>query len=142
MYYRPVYFDASELFPESIVTRVGDAAFGLIDERILVALDGLRMAYGAPLYINGKGRDESGMRVLGTSTGASKSRHKPLDSGVQAFDLHLDRGPHANDELHKWIVANGQAHNVLRVESLSSTPSWVHIEIGVAKSSSVRIFDP
>jgi hypothetical protein len=142
MLYRPVYFDASELFPESITTRVGDAAFGLIDERILVALDGLRMAYGRPLYINGSGRDECGMRVLGTATGAPKSKHKPLDASVQAFDLHTDSGKYANEGLYAWVLDNGHKHHVQEVEHISATPNWVHVAISIHPTGSIKVFHP
>jgi hypothetical protein len=142
MFYRPVYFDASELFPESIVTRVGDAAFGLIDERILIALDGLRMAYGKPLWINGSGRDECGLRVLGTATGAPKSKHKPLDPSVQAFDLHTDGGEFANIGLYDWVLTNGHKHHVERVEHISATKHWVHIELSTLPTGSIKVFHP
>lgn len=77
--YIPRHFSAQELIPPALYLQHGDRALICMDDRVLRTLDLLRDAFG-PIIVNnwatGGTRIESGLREMGTDTGAPLSQHK------------------------------------------------------------------
>jgi len=86
------------------------------------------------VYVNGRdGKrffNDSGYRLPESMTGASKSAHK---QGL-AIDLHRN-SKGENAELYDWIIQNGAALGVKRIEDRRCTidcsrgTGWVHIDL-------------
>lgn len=139
--YIPEHFKVQELVDPEIYKLVGDKALWLMDENLLRAIDLLRKRLG-PLTINnwhaGGRYKESGLRRLDTSTGAPKSAHK-AGRGVD-----LKSATHSPDQMLRHILENEAEYSKLirRVESVFSTPTWLHIDTVDHAGSGIRIFKP
>lgn len=140
MSYTPHFFTPKELVSPEIYELLGDASIEVIPQTILMMLDKLRSDFGESLYINADGRMYSGVRPINCSVGAKKSRHKPIYEGVQAFDLHAKKS--TNKELWEFCLKNAEKYNICRMENISATPTWVHIEIQESPVSSCYVFNP
>jgi len=98
-----------------------------ITTQLAILLDQIREEYGKPITIISGARCKDHNRKVG---GARKSAH------VQGKAADLVRTP----ELAKWMVNNLVRLN-LRMESLDSTPSWIHIDLNYS-GKGFRIFKP
>lgn len=133
------FFAISELVNPAILSTIGEVAcWRLLGQKVIDSLDAIRAAHGFPIFINGKGMTDAGVRCQYSMTGAPNSRHKLLYEGVTAFDLHSDH----LDDLRKMLVANHTQFNIQRMEAEASTPGWCHIEIVETLSGDLVVFNP
>lgn len=81
------YFKIQELVPKSVYDARGDKAWQLLDHRLIVNADDLRMQLGVSVTCNnwhiGGNRDQSGLRIPGQSYYKPYSQH----SFGRALDL-------------------------------------------------------
>ncbi len=95
-----------------------------IDTQLAILLDQIREEFGKPISVSSGARCLAHNKKIG---GAPQSWH------TKGKAVDLVRTP----ELEKFIIANLEKWNV-RLESLDSTPSWIHIDLGYV--SGPRIF--
>lgn len=127
MNYRPKYFQLHELVGPDVLDARGEAAWELLDPRLLASLDRLRAFFG-PISINnwmwGGGRTESGLRSALTSTGARYSQHKY----GRASDCHFKQV--TPQEAYERILANPEDFPLVTcLEHIDATPSWLHVDV-------------
>jgi hypothetical protein len=134
------YFTIQELVaPEILAVLTEEAAWRLIPYAVICGLDNLRRAYGSPIWINGKGLTQCGIRAKNTTTGAPLSRHKLYDFETTAFDLHCDDLPH----LTQIIEVNSMSYGITRMEDPDYTPTWRHVEYTTnIMVGALKIFKP
>ena len=134
--YKPKYFKASELVDKVTFNKYGQRALMLFDKEILMALDGFRSAYGEPISINKHSvrRENSGLRPLDTTVGATRSKHK---EGV-AFDIRATD----MDKLRAFIKKHDSFFRIARVENFEHTPTWCHIEFSKERVNETYYFNP
>jgi len=119
------YFTIKELVsPEILDVLTEECAWRLIPYSVIVGLDNLRRMYGAPIWINGKGLTQCGIRAKDCTTGAPKSRHKLYEYESTAFDLHCDD----LDKLWDIVENNNFSLGIDKVEDREYTPSWLHVQ--------------
>lgn len=136
------YFSVEEVFHPSFIAVHGKDCWFLRPQEIWDNLDNLRKAWGKPILINAKGLHYCGVRPKDSPVGAKRSRHKPIYSNVQAFDLH-GRTTNETHDLYLWLIADGwKAGSVERVEDWAHTPGWVHAEISSEAVYKLRVFNP
>lgn len=130
------FFKVQELVSKDLYEMIGDRAILLFDPFVLKALDEIREKWGASILINTWWKSgvhsQSGLRELNSKVGAPKSKHKE----AIAFDLKTK-------DIKKFydFVTKTPGLNIIRVEDIAFTPSWIHIEIG--KNTGIpRIFKP
>ena len=122
--YRPRYFNIQELVPKGVYEVYDEELLWLLfDDRILIAADIIRDAYG-PMIINdwhkGGRFDESGFRSWFTPTGAKLSQHK----FGRALDLKPVRG-HVNT-IREKIISRELCNGL--VTCVEENVSWLHID--------------
>ena len=135
---RSKYFTIQELVsPDILAVLCEEGAWRLIPNEVALGLDTLRVLHGRPLFINGKGLTNCGVRSVGSPVGASQSGHK-LYRDETCFDLHSD---HLND-LVATVRANFRQLGITRIESPSKTPGWLHVTFAKSNSQTLEEFDP
>jgi len=136
MSYRPQYFKLHELVPANVIKDLGsELAWVTMDDRILMGADWLRDRFGE-MVINGKFGGitftESGLRDPMTGTGSRYSQHKfgrGLDNKFKKVSVK---------EVYAYLIANqpeARAHGITRIENITHTPTWIHIDCGALPKS-------
>ena len=140
MNHRPRHFQLHELVPQDVHEARGEAAWELLDPRILITADAIRDTFG-PTTIN-DWRDgglfkESGLRSFDSTTGAKLSQHRY----GRAIDVKCkDATP---QEVHAYILANPDKFpHVTTLEDIAATPSWTHCDCRNNVGSAIRIVKP
>jgi hypothetical protein len=110
MNYIPKYFTLKELTPIGFPQRWEN-----FDDRILRSADDLRRVFG-PLWCNGYGLDQCGLRIDGSMT----SQHK----FGRALDLHSNK--YSSFEIRKFIIENPKMFPYITF--LEVDRSWVHVD--------------
>ena len=83
--YRCKYFKIEELVHPNLLTTIPeDILWSMFDDRLLRVADRYRENYG-PIFINGRGLVDCGLREIDSKTGAKYSAHK----FGRALDLHI-----------------------------------------------------
>ena len=132
------YFALSELVsPEILEVLSEDACWRLIPEEVIIGLDTLRVLHNHPIYINGKGLTQCGIRPLDCSTGAPLSGHK-LYRGETCFDLHTSWLP----ELTQTVKGNFRQLGISRIENPLKTTAWLHVTFCKTNNQTLDVFDP
>lgn len=138
--YRPTSFVLQELVPPPIYSRMGDAAWVLLNENALRSLQALRDKFG-PITINnwhtGGACKESGLREAGTKTGAPKSAHKR----GEAFDCK----PKACTvrEMYDYVLSHEDEFPLIRrVENIQYTKTWFHFDVVEHPGAGIKVFMP
>ena len=126
MTYRPKYFCLHELVPESLYDTVDHAVlWGFFDDRILIAADIIREAYG-PMVINnwhvGGGLQYCGFRPWDCKDGAAYSQHK----FGRALDLHPVPSSEKVVEI-RYRITTGEICAGL-VTCVEDGVDWLHID--------------
>jgi hypothetical protein len=138
-YYKCVFFLLEELIPRALFQGLGERAWLLFSTFTLSSLDNIRKVWGKPLVINnwhkGGTYNESGARMLNSLIGAKLSKHKEFI----AFDLK-PKDPKDHKALYEFLTTTPNL-NIVRVEHIDDTPTWIHIEIGLNKGLP-KIFKP
>lgn len=141
--YRPEHFEIHELVPKRLYEEYQamgkqDKLWLLFDDRMLLAIDIIRKAYGR-IIINdwywGGRYDESGWRYWFTTTGALLSQHK----FGRAFDLKpVNVG--VEEIRHRIINRKICCGLITRVEDRTN---WLHIDCGLAAvSGEIQVIMP
>lgn len=137
MPYKCRHFDIQELVaPELLAVLSEDLAWRLIPGEVVWGLDTLRSMLNRPIWINGKGLTECGIRSLITQTGAKMSGHKGY-RGETCFDLHCDDLP----ALEQIVRTNHVSLGIGRMENPAKTKGWIHITF-VKGAQNLEVFDP
>lgn len=130
------HFKTTELVSKELYTMLGERSIKLFDKSVLDSLDNLRERWGSFIRINdwskGGPYNQSGLRELNSKVGAVKSKHKE----AIAFDVKTQ-----NIKKFYEFVTTTPGLNIIRVEDINFTPSWVHIEFGENKGLP-KIFKP
>lgn len=135
MIYSPRHFGFDELINPEILRMVSpDITARIIPIYALQGLDLLRDLYGAPLWVNGQGRVDSGVRCVDCSIGAPKSKHK---IGI-AFDLHCGD----LTRLRSIIRSNFKQLKINRMEHPDYTAGWCHVEFCAVEPIKLTVFIP
>lgn len=122
--HKPKYFIIQELVPPQVYEDRGEAAWELLDERLIITLDQLRDVYG-PIIVNnwhtGGDREWSGLRTEESPFGTRYSQH---------------RFGRAADCLFMWADANSVRDDILRdpsnfifINSIELDTSWLHFDV-------------
>lgn len=140
MTYRSKYFKIEELVaPEILAVLSAEAAWLLIPQSVQMDLDQIRSSWGKPIGINAKGRKYCGVRPVNCPEGAVLSRHKLVEPGVFAWDLHTKNLAGLTD----LVKAKHREFGVIRMEDPAVTTSWLHIEITTdMQPGDLHIFKP
>ena len=119
------YFTIEELVaPEILAVLTEEAAWRLLPYSVIVGLDNLRRMYGGPIWINGKGLTQCGIRAKNSTTGATHSRHKLYEFESTCFDLHCDD----LDKLWHIVETNSMSLGIDKVEDRDYTNGWLHCQ--------------
>jgi hypothetical protein len=141
MGYRTTYYALQELVPPEIFTERGNAAWELLDDRLLITLDQIRKETGHPIIINNWHEDgpyrESGLCSAGSSVHAKFSQHK-YGRGADLKSKGLNA-----QELHAYILANHEKFPYVTVlENIAFTPTWVHADVRNSNWTGIRVVNP
>jgi hypothetical protein len=124
------HFYLDEFIDPAIYSKWGERSIQFIDHRIILAAQFVRDKTGYPVTINNwikNGvRKQSGLRRFDTRTGASMSQHKfgrAID--IQVFGM-TPREVFEILKTHEDYLIKGQI--ITTIESLSMTPTWIHID--------------
>lgn len=113
----------------------------LIDPRLLLIIEKIRVDLNKPVYINnwkwGGNSKYRGFRPKNTTVGALYSQHKfgrALDFQVKDF---------TNKQVHNFILKNEKAFfkmGLTRIESVLDAPTWVHIDLAWTNLKKIKVF--
>ena len=124
--YRCKYFKIEELVhPNLLKTIPEDILWSMFDDRLLRVADRYRENYG-PIFINGRGLVDCGLREIDSKTGAKYSAHK----FGRALDLHIISIENLNLPKEEKI----ERYNRVRKEYIyadinyEDNISWLHID--------------
>ena len=124
--YRCKYFKIEELVhPNLLKTISEDILWSMFDDRLLRVADRYREHYG-PIFINGRGLVDCGLREIDSKTGAKYSAHK----FGRALDLHIISIENLNLPKEEKI----ERYNRVRKEyvyadiNYEDNISWLHID--------------
>lgn len=127
MNYRPRHFIVQELVPPDVYEARGEAAWELLDPRLLASLDRLRAFFG-PVTVNnwhwGGAYRESGLRSTQTAVGARFSQHK---FGRAADCKFRDVTP--QEAFERILAAPDDFPTITCLEDVAHTPTWLHVDV-------------
>jgi hypothetical protein len=136
------FFNIKELVSPAIYNKFQENSWLFINPSIIRVIDFLRKIHG-PIIVNnwhiGGNYSESGLRDFSTSTGASYSIHK----FGGAMDLKFSKT--TPKEVFEYILDNKEKMFELglrRVENITATPTWLHVDSANTHSDTVVIFNP
>jgi hypothetical protein len=140
MNYRPKSFLIEELVSPAIFKARGDRAWELLDVDALATLQRLRDRFG-PLTVNnwhgGGPYSESGLRDMGTKTGAVYSQHK----FGRAFDCKFRNS--TSQEVGEYVLAHPGDFPLLTViEDTRHTPTWFHFDTRMHDRNGIWVVQP
>ena len=137
-------FYLDEFVCPEIYSARGGQSIHLLDMRIIMAVQYLREQIGKPIKINdwwsGGHYHESGLREFTTKTGARLSQHK----FGRAVDIKVSGM--TPREVYEVVMQNEEyliEHQLITtIESLASTPSWLHIDCRYTGLDKILIVNP
>jgi len=124
--YKCRYFDIRELVPPSVYDDRDERAWELLDSRMLITLDALRLRYG-PITVNnwhtGGDRHWSGLRTPDSPWYKPYSQH--------TFGRAADCIFHSTDaeSVRQDILANPDAREFELIMSIELGTSWIHFDV-------------
>lgn len=143
MLYIPEHFKLYELVPQDLYETIShEILWSQLDSRELWTIDALRRKYGKCIindwYWGGE-RQESGLRLPNTTTGATWSQHKRgaatdkvfIDTDIKQIIRDLQDYP--NDPAFKYITTVEQTHN-------GKIPTWLHTDCRNRKPNGGIVF--
>ncbi len=129
MNYTPRFFSIKELVDPDTYHKFGDASIQFLRPEALKMLDGVREFLGVPCKVNDwhqKGQFSlSGLRPFTSSVGAPYSAHR--------FGCAFDLKPIGITIQAAYAKINGAKDDprvkaIRRIEDISFTPSWLHVD--------------
>jgi len=124
--YKCKHFAIHELVPPKVFDSRGEKAWELLDERLLITLDGLRKRYGSMTVNNyhwGKDREWSGLRTSDSPYYSPFSQHT---FGRAADCLFAKKSA---EEVRQDIFANPSDPIFKLIGSVELGVSWLHFDI-------------
>lgn len=133
------HFDIDELVSPVLLEKLSeDACWLLIPSSVQASLDMVRDDLGLPIFINGNGFINSGVRPLDCKIGAKRSTHK-IKKTKMAFDLKCGD----MKKLFALIKKNHKKYDIVRIENPKVTKSWCHAEFSFKKvNRDLIVFNP
>jgi hypothetical protein len=132
------YFELYELVDKATYERMGEAAWGLFNPEILIALDDLREFLDTPLTVNTwyKGGDKQyrGYRSPECTEGATKSQHR-LGNAFDALPKIMTA-----EEARRKILADQDNPLVCRITRLEAGVVWIHFDLLRLTADKQRIY--
>lgn len=121
--YVPKFFQAYELVPPDIYHQKKDKCFELIDVRVLITLDDLRMFFG-PCVVNdwywGGHFKQSGLRTVDAPEFSPTSQH----TFGRAMDCKFKEV--SADEVRKFVI---ETRLLPHITFLEDDVDWVHFDV-------------
>jgi hypothetical protein len=138
--YRPKHFDLRELVSPDVYMSRGEAAWELLEPRLLVAGDALREKFG-PCTVNnwhlGGNYSQSGFRDPVTGVGARLSQHK---RGAALDCKFANAKPRV---VFDYVLAHPDEFPEITVlEDVKATPTWLHVDVRAASWEGIRVIRP
>lgn len=138
------YFFLDEFIPPEIYSVRGSRSIQLMDDRIIEGVTLLRKYAGVPFIINnwanGGKRDESGLRLPNTRTGARWSQHKfgracdIVPRGMTVRQVFAILKAHEDEFVSKGLITT--------VENVDITKVWLHVDCRATGLDKFLIVDP
>lgn len=138
------YFFLDEFIPPEIYSVRGAKSISLMDNRIIEGISLLRKYAGVPFVVNnwasGGNRDESGLRLPNTRTGAKWSQHKYgravdiVPKGMTVRQLFAILKAHEDEFVSKKLITT--------VENVNHTLTWLHVDCRYTGLNELLIVDP
>jgi len=136
------YFNIKEFVSLNVYKKYGESAWRFIDEKLIITMDALRENLGRPIIINSYGRNlhQRGLRankdeIVESKTGYYISQHclgKASDFHVVGMTIR---------EVYDHILNNRELYPYIkRIENISKTPTWIHIDVANTESNDINIF--
>ena len=120
------HFALHELLPKKVFEDRGDKGWELLDPKLLITLDRLRMRYG-PMTVNnwywGQDREWSGLRTKESPYYSPYSQHT---FGRAADCLFNDISA---EEVRQDILATPENHTFEYIGSIELGVSWLHFDV-------------
>jgi hypothetical protein len=147
--YKCKYFKPQELVSGIVYSKFGEDSYMFFDEDVLKELDYIREAYGYPICINnwhmyGQYK-ESGLRSnVDSLVSSKKNLYLSAHCLAKAFDLKDFNNIKGNNKrLYNFVLdlmKQGKLKKFRRLENITSTPTWVHIDCFQTKDNRYKIF--
>ncbi len=122
--YIPEHFQVQELVPPDTYDSRGDKSIELIDERVLLTLDTLRITFGTCVvndWVFGGAYSESGLRNPDCAEYSPTSQHtfgRAMDCKFQDVAAH---------EARQYVIRN--KHQFPHITFLEDDVSWFHFDV-------------
>lgn len=122
--YKPRFFKVQELVPPSIYGEYGSIALRLIDDRVLMTLDQLRLTFG-PCTVNdwcfGGRFEQSGLRTDECKEFSPTSQH----TFGRAMDCKFSN--HPSYEVREYVIKNKSTFPF--IVFMETDISWFHFDV-------------
>ena len=135
--YKCEYFAIHELVPRNVFHGRGEKAWELLDERLLITLDKLRVRYGRMTVNNyywGKSREWSGLRTTDSPFYSAFSQHTFGRAADCLFESKTA------EEVRQDILTNPESNDFKLIGSVELGVSWLHFD--VRNCDHIKIFYP
>ena len=122
--YKPRFFKIQELVPPSVYKKMGDKAISLIDERVLITLDQLRLKLGICTVNNwcfGGKFKQSGLRTDECKEFSPTSQH----TFGRAMDCKFR--DHTAEEVRQFVIENKELFPYITF--IESDVTWFHFDV-------------
>lgn len=142
------YFDIKELVCPHVYDKHREYAWNFIDKRLLETMLVIRERIGKPIVINnwGKGGQHT-QRGLRTNISPIVKEKTALDklymsAHIQGMAVDFNIVGMSIEEIHKWLKDNQiLLPHPIRVESINSAPTWIHIDTRSDGYRTITYFD-
>ena len=148
--YKSKYFKPQELVSKIVYDKFGENSYQFFDEDVLKELDYIRETYGHPICINnwhlyGQYK-ESGLRSNRDSLVTSKKTlYLSAHCLGKAFDIKdYNNIKGNNNRLYNHVLnlmKQGLLKKFRRLENITQTPTWVHIDCFQTKDNKYMVFN-
>ena len=136
--YIPTHFTLAELMPKKYLHVVSsERLWAMFDPKLLSSLDILRDYTNKSIYINYGSMQCRGYRdcdVCG-GVGGALSAHRL----GRAVDLNIE-GMSSEEVFHMLLKKQHLFPGIRRMEDISKTPTWTHIDTIETKQASILVF--
>lgn len=122
--YKPRFFKVQELVPPAIYEARGEQALALLDDRVLLTLDQLRVQFGVCTvndWLWGGQYSQRGLRTPEAVEYSPTSQH----SFGRAMDCHFAKVEAA--EVRQWLLSHGD--QCVHITFLEDDISWLHFDV-------------
>ena len=123
---RSVYFKIEELVPQKIAELLGDKAWDLIDEKLILTIDDIKRSFPeGTMTINNwlwnGGREWSGLRTIDSPYYSPTSQHT-LGKAIDCVFSH-----YAVNDVRNDIISNIELYP--HIKGIEMNVSWLHVDV-------------